>query len=305
MEQEISSYTSGQGGGAISEFVRLFKRSRRAQARMGEEVADLLRMIRESEALVREHTGMTIEGLKILEIGPGQLPREAGYFAVKNEVIGVDLDVIPTGFNIPQYLSLLRNNGPKRLLKTVARKAMGFDRKYTREMARQLGLKKLPKPTLRQMDATKLAFPPATFDFVYSFAVFEHLPDPGAVLEDVKRVLKPGGVCYTNLHLFTCDNGGHDLRIRGGDRNGVPYWPHLRPETRDKVQQFAYINKLRLPQWTEIFNEKMPGCRFAHDMDAGQFTTALAEARAKGELAEYSDEELLTHNFICVWQKPR
>jgi SAM-dependent methyltransferase len=304
MAQQITSYTSGQGG-VFTEFTRLFKRSLRASGRMHDEVADLLKMIHDAEDQVRELTGLKIEGLKILEIGPGQLPRELAYFAAKNDVVGIDLDVIPQGFNIPQYISLLRNNGPKRLLKTVARKMIGFDRKYCREMAKQMGLAKLPRPKLRQMDATKLDFPANSFDFVYSFSVFEHLPDPAAVLTDVKRVLKPGGVCYTLLHLYTCDNGCHDLRIRGGPRNGVPYWPHLRPETRATVQEFAYINRITLAKWKEIFTSTMPGSHFLADRDKGEFETALAEARSRGELAEYSDAELLTHNFISVWQKPR
>jgi hypothetical protein len=31
---------------------------------------------------------------------------------------------------------------------------------------------------------------------------------------------------------------------------------------------------------------------------------ALAKLRTEGELADYSDEELLTRNFIMIWQKP-
>ena len=78
------------------------------------------------------------------------------------------------------------------------------------------------------MDATRMTFPDNTFDFVYSFNTFEHLPEPRPVLRDLRRVVKPGGVVFTHLHLFTCDSGFHDLRIIAGAREGIAHWAHLR-----------------------------------------------------------------------------
>ncbi len=46
---------------------------------------------------------------------------------------------------------------------------------------------------LLQMDAQHLAFADAAFDVVLSFDVFEHIPDSDRHLEEVKRVLRPGG----------------------------------------------------------------------------------------------------------------
>lgn len=46
---------------------------------------------------------------------------------------------------------------------------------------------------LRHEDATALSFPDASIDHVVSFEVFEHIPDYGAALREVFRVLKPGG----------------------------------------------------------------------------------------------------------------
>ena len=43
-------------------------------------------------------------------------------------------------------------------------------------------------------DATNLRFADATFDKVFSLHTIEHLPDPGRVISEVGRVLKPGGV---------------------------------------------------------------------------------------------------------------
>jgi ubiquinone/menaquinone biosynthesis C-methylase UbiE len=45
----------------------------------------------------------------------------------------------------------------------------------------------------QQMDIYQMDFPPATFDHVFVCFVLEHLPDPVAALDCLKRVLKPGG----------------------------------------------------------------------------------------------------------------
>ncbi len=46
-------------------------------------------------------------------------------------------------------------------------------------------------------DAHGLPFAVASFDFVFSLAVFEHLHSPWLAAQEIARVLRPGGRCYT------------------------------------------------------------------------------------------------------------
>ncbi|MDC6452822.1 class I SAM-dependent methyltransferase [Alphaproteobacteria bacterium] len=48
--------------------------------------------------------------------------------------------------------------------------------------------------TLHKCDAINLPYPENYFDCVYSFGVIHHIPDVDRVLDEIYRVLKPGGV---------------------------------------------------------------------------------------------------------------
>jgi ubiquinone/menaquinone biosynthesis C-methylase UbiE len=49
------------------------------------------------------------------------------------------------------------------------------------------------KGTIRLMDAEKLDFPDGSFDFIWTWGVIHHSANTGRILEQMKRVLKPGG----------------------------------------------------------------------------------------------------------------
>ena len=70
----------------------------------------------------------SVRDRRMIVIGPGQLLREARYFAVGNRVTCLDLDVIPQGIDPLAYAQMMRRNGVGRVLKTVGRKLIGNDR---------------------------------------------------------------------------------------------------------------------------------------------------------------------------------
>ncbi|MCI0605150.1 methyltransferase domain-containing protein [bacterium] len=55
-----------------------------------------------------------------------------------------------------------------------------------------------------QADAERLPFPDSHFDAAIATAIIEHLPNPTRFIEEIKRVLKPGGICVitTPVPLF-------------------------------------------------------------------------------------------------------
>jgi SAM-dependent methyltransferase len=291
--------------GALSRINELWNLYRNHKQNVKANARGLLEQAIETESKINLLIGAPVTGLKMLELGPGQLLVQLAYFAMRNEITGIDLDVILQYLNWRGCLQMARKNGWIRFLKTVGRKMARVDNSMRAEIMSQLGLKTMPALRVLQMDAMKMQFPDDQFDVVYSRAVFEHLPDPEAVISEIRRVLKPGGLMLMTLHLFTSDSGCHDSRIFLGKRGGLPYWAHLRPEFEQAVRSNSYLNKLRLDDWRQAFQTRMPGSRVTALCDAGvSERQELVKLRSQGQLTTYSDDELLTVTVEVSWRKP-
>ena len=73
-------------------------------------------------------------------------------------------------------------------------------------------------------DLAKIPFPDASFSFVFSRSVFEHLARPDHVLSEFHRILKPGGQCailtpnrfdYSSVVAALTSQAFHDFFVRG------------------------------------------------------------------------------------------
>ena len=267
-------------------------------------VAGVLEVLRDAERRVDAEYGFAIEGRRALDIGAGQRLIHLVYLARANRAVGIDLEVIAHGVRPRQYLRMLRANGARRTGKTIARKLLRLDARYMNEVKRQLGLARIPSFDLLRMDATDLSFPDASFDFVFSYSVFHHIPDPGRAIDEAVRVTAPGGVVYISFHLYSSDTGSLDLRVMRGDP-AIPLWPHLRPGTGVPVDQNAFLNRLRLPAWEALFRARMPDCRIVHrNTERARLEREARRLQERGELVGYDLEELLTREVIVMWRKP-
>jgi SAM-dependent methyltransferase len=247
-------------------------------------------------------TSGPLENLSGLDIGPGQQLGCLRCFSLKNEMTGIDTDVIARGFSPLDYLRMLRHNTAQRTAKTLVRKLLGVDASFAAQIAEHFGVRRFPEFRVLRMSATQMRFPDESFDFVYSHSVFEHIDDPEAALREVRRVLKPGGVADISIHLYTSHSGSHDPKVfaQGTD---PPLWPHLREAYKHTVHPNTYLNKVSLEQWREMFARVMPGTELSYDSQAWELSERLSTLRESGELSEYSDEELMTVNLVGSWSK--
>lgn len=284
--------------------VRQLKHTLSNRRRIDASLVTLLSLVQESEQRMQRQLGKKVEQLRMLEIGPGQGLERARYFGRNNKVIGLDLDVIPIGFDPHNYLRMFRENGAGRVFKSIGRQLL-IGRANEVAWANLLGVEKFNNPAIMHGNICEETPKVGQFDVVMSWSVFEHLPNPAQAVANVMKLLKPGGIFYISLHLYTSNNGHHDIRAFTGDEDKLPLWPHLRPTTEQKIVPSAYLNKWRLAQWRELFANLAPGHQEiletfeSYERFQPRMTTTLRQ-----ELADYSDEELYTINAVYTWRKP-
>jgi SAM-dependent methyltransferase len=254
---------------------------------------------------IETHLGKPAHDLDILEIGSGQKSLQLAVLCGGNRAIGIDQESSGESLSVSGILRSIKTDGAVRAMKTLARKALGIDKSISNEFARLMGISRFPDLNIIKMDAEQMSFPSGSFDIVYSRAVFEHLANPEKVLLEVDRVLRPGGVFYCLLHLYTSDSGCHDMRIFLEKRGDLPYWAHLRKEHMGKVIENTFLNKLRLTDWRKIFASMLPSSDVyaMNDDSCNERRKELISIRSGGELEGYTDEELLSVTVKVVWKK--
>jgi SAM-dependent methyltransferase len=304
-ERTIStkSYSSGSRGPLdFARQARHLVRGRTEDVRR--QVSEVVERVHQVERASRDKLGIELTGLQMLDVGAGQLLLQMSYFSLRNEVVGIDRDLIVHGFDPLGYLRMARVNGPARAAKTVGRKALLIDARYRKELARQVGVPKLPPVRVGQMDAAETTFEDERFDFVYSFAVFQHLARPDRVVDEMIRVLRPGGGMYFDFILYTGRTGSHDVRLlSGGDP--LPLWAHLRPGLDRLVRPSAYVNRFRLPEWRRMLGDRMEGCEIELlQPERDRLEPQALALRESGVLKEYDLDELVTSKVRVLWRKP-
>jgi SAM-dependent methyltransferase len=103
-----------------------------------------------------------------------------------------DLDVLEIGVGAGTDFLQWRRHGAR---------AVGIDltqagTRLTHERLRREGF----SPTIAQADGEALPFSDRMFDVVYSYGVLHHSPDTYAAIQEIHRVLKPGGVARIMLY---------------------------------------------------------------------------------------------------------
>lgn len=242
------------------------------------------------------------KGLRVLDVGCGLLQWQTIFFhSIGTQVTGVDLEYVRSDRRPDKYVHLLRTNGAERAAKTAYWDYV-FRGRYQRALQACSPFSLIAqKLDLRQHTAERLPFEDNTFDIVASHEVFEHIEDVPAAVREIKRVLKPGGITYNTVHLFTSISGGHHMDWKYPDEEPsqrVPAWDHLRARTFPEHP--SWLNELREPAYQEAFERELEILCWEASAHEGH-TQLTAEIRA--ELADYSEDELLKKGVIIVARK--
>ena len=247
---------------------------------------------------LESHTG-EIKGRIILDIGCGRMyPYTLLFHSLGNTVIGIDTTYI--GYNDPLYSMLrkeLRSNGLASFMRTLQLKIQRKGRDYYQALQQccnfPLNTKGL---TIECMSAEEMTFPDRTFDIVVSNVIFEHISDVPKAISEIYRVLADRGINHNVIHLFTSWSGGHQLDYTESKK--VPPWDHLRLK---RYPAPVYLNKVRMHEYISLFQEKFKILKLLKVEDERARDLLTPEIRA--QLADYTEEELLTQHLIIIAQK--
>lgn len=125
------------------------------------------------------------------------------------------------------------------------------------------------------MDAAQLQFEDNSFDFVFSFAAFEHFADPESVLKETLRVVKKGGFIYLNFGPLYMSSAG----LHAYYSITAPYCQHLFPKEMllDFVSEkgleyvdFNYVNSWKISDYRNLWSKyslKLEKIRYCEQFD--------------------------------------
>jgi len=107
------------------------------------------------------------------------------------------------------------------------------------QLARETGL----YDTVHTVSAAAIPEPDATFDFVFSNSVLEHIPDLAATLREASRVLKPGGEFLFTVPSEAFHSCLHGPILPGQSRDGY---------LRDLDARCAHLRYFSEADWAEV-----------------------------------------------------
>jgi len=249
---------------------------------------------------LQTYTTKELHDARVLEIGCGQrFGTTLLFHSIGVRIVGVDYEVVPTPLSWSGVKALAKTSGVGRAAKSALRSLL-FDRQYYTTLERELGRPlQFRGVDVRRMDARALAFDNASFDYVFSNAVFEHIDDVEAATREVARVLVPGGIARIGVHLFPSLSGGHHPDWAYPDDRAsthVAPWDHLR-DRRHLAP--VYLNELRENSFLSIFRQHFT----ILEVSAAYEGKEILSHSIINELSDYSEEELIKRSISVVMRR--
>lgn len=243
----------------------------------------------------------------ILDVGCGrQYPQTLLFHSRGHKVIGIDIFYI--SFDKPplKYYKSLRKNGLIVATGDLIDDILLKNRRFYKTLRSLCGFSRCSNPPdIRQMNAEEMTFQDELFDIVISNCVFEHIRNVPKAVFEIHRVLKPSGICYITIHLFTSLSGGHHFYWQEPQKVKPPYkippWDHLR-EKKFPLPP-VYLNKLREKDYISLFEQKFQILEIIREKEGEELLQSNPEIRE--ELSEYTEEELVTRTLTIIGRKRR
>lgn len=245
--------------------------------------------------------GGPLHGRTLVEVGCGQWQANASLFAAEgNDVVAVDPELPPR--SVRQFFGLLGKAGSQRAVKTLLNELF-FRRHFDRSLFALAGARRTKnRARCFRVGGERIPLRDGTADAVFSDNVFEHIPDVPSVVDEMHRVLKPGGIVFLIIHPFAAYSGGHHLEtIQHGENSNahsrIPPWDHLR---RNLYPSGVYLNRLRANDYLQTLEKRFTTLRWDKLQPEGErFLTQEILA----ELPGYDREELLTGKLIYTGRR--
>jgi len=134
-------------------------------------------------------------------------------------------------------------------------------------------------------DAARLPYPDAQFDAVMLFDVLEHVPNVAAVVREVARVLKPGGLFHGHIPI---EGQPHTIFARLHSSQSLPL-------TRWKREQIGHIQQLTDTGVLELFGQ----C----GLKPQSYDYSFHLAGQLHDLADYWRRDRLAKSGLADWRK--
>jgi SAM-dependent methyltransferase len=236
-----------------------------------------------------------VETAAVLEVGCG-----AGIDCVVAGALGVGraVGIAPT---LPLFEVDDRGDVARRMVRDVLAR-LG----HTEPL--EMALQRLPVE-FAVMDATRMDFEDAAFDVVWSRAALEHLVPLDRALQEIARVVRPGGVVHHAIDPFFWARGCHPKAVVD-----LP-WAHARlsaedfrrfveeRDSRGRAERMAHslsaLNQLTVDEWREALlrDGAFEVMRWA------EFRSPFCERylTEHPDVARTAREGLTARDLVCSW----
>jgi ubiquinone/menaquinone biosynthesis C-methylase UbiE len=152
----------------------------------------------------------------------------------------------------------------------------------------------------KEYDGKQLPYNDETFDFVWSWTVYEHLRFPEITLPETLRVLKKGGLSVSFIDLVDHFVYGPFPEKEEDLFDCLSY-----TESQWKLMtsnRSTYVNRLRLSDWKNLFEKS--GFEIVEcDTEKSNIVNNLVESGQLTYLQKYSAEDAITRTMFVVARK--